>query len=82
LAGSNSERKFSMSSSWDDIHQIIGQIESIKDDHVDLKVTVQGTGTGKYFVSLGTFGSATVSDLEQAHLFLGGVLMGMNINRG
>lgn len=71
-----------MSSSWEDIHKIIYQIESIRDDHVDLKVTVQPLENGNLTVTLGSFGSATVSNLEQAHLFLGGVLMGMNINQG
>lgn len=71
-----------MSGSWDDIHRMIEQIVSIRDDHVDLEVTVKPNGKGKYLVTLGRFGSATVSDLEQARLFLGGVLMGMNINRG
>jgi hypothetical protein len=71
-----------MSSSWNDIQNIIEQIESIKDDHVDLKVDVQDKGNGKFFISLGAFGNATVSDLEQARLFLFGVLMGMKINQG
>ncbi|MBU1238934.1 hypothetical protein KKF84_12430 [Myxococcota bacterium] len=71
-----------MSSSWDDIHKVINQIVSIRDNHVTLEVNVKRKDNGKLFVDLGSFGSATVSDLEQAHLFLGGVLMGMNINRG
>ena len=71
-----------MKSRWDDIHKIIEQIVSIRDDHVDLQVTVQALENGKLFVNLGTYGSAQVKDLDQAHLFLGGVLMGMNINRG
>ena len=67
---------------WNDIQELINQIVSIRDRHVTLNVNVQSVDSGQIYADFGTFGNASMPDLESMYNFLAGVLFGMNINRG
>lgn len=67
---------------WDQIQQTINQMEQLVDSHVSFSVSVRTQSNGQIYIDLAQFGNATVNTSGEASLFLSGILMGMNINRG
>ena len=67
---------------WDDIQAVVNQLVAFRDAHVALSVNVRTLDSGQVYIDLGQFGNSTQPNPQAAYTFLGGVLMGMNINRG
>lgn len=67
---------------WDQIQKTINQMEQIADRHVSFSVSVRTQPNGQIYVDLGRFGNGTLNTSGETSIFLSGILMGMNINRG
>ena len=71
-------------SQWDQIQNLVNQIASsdFRDNHVSISINVSTLDSGQIYVDMGKFGNSTQQSPSTTLNFLGGVLMGMNINRG
>jgi hypothetical protein len=62
---------------------LIKQLRVLEDGHVALDVKCNKSDSdGRIYLEFGKYGNVDVNTYHEASLVLGGVLMGMNINRG
>ena len=70
----------------DSKHQVdtlVKQLKVFEDDHVSLDVKCyKNDSDGRIYIELGKYGNCDVNTYHEATLVLGGILLGMNINRG